>query len=148
MKKKWSIGKFLLTVAGMTLISQAVHSMAAIMEMGYYKDPQYFPVWSKLMMPGAGPPPTSFFLYSMGLGLVEWGFFLAVFIVIGGGIPAQGRLVKGLYYGVVVFLVGTLGQSLGLGLIVNLPYGLLFLWTLESLVIDLLNGALAGRLES
>ncbi len=100
------------------------------------------------MMPGAGPPPVSFFLYSFGLSLIVWGFFLAVFIVMGRGIPVQGKVIKGLYFGVVVFLVGSLGQNLGLGLLVNLPYGLLFVWTLESLVIDLANGALAGRLEA
>ncbi len=141
-------GKFILTVIGMTLIAQVVHSAGAFLEMGFYRDPQYFPVWSKLMMPGAGPPPPSFYYYSLGLGLMEWGFFLAVFRIIRGGIPSPPGAAKGLFYGVIVFLVGNLGQSLGLGLLVNLPYSLLTLWTLEGLLITLLNGALAGKTES
>lgn len=140
--------RFFLTTVGMTLVAQAFHSIGAFVEMGYYKDPQYFPVWSKLMMPTAGPPPASFFLYSLALGFIGWFFFLAVFRVVRDGIPVEDPTVKGLYYGIMIFLAGNLGQSLGMGLIVNLPYGLLFLWTVESMLIYLVNGALAGKWES
>ena len=138
--------RFVLTVVGMTLAAQIVHTLGATVEMGYYKDPQYFPVWSKLMMPTAGPPPPSFFLYSLALGFLGWFFFLAVYRVVRAGIPVEEPTAKGMFYGVMIFLAGSFGQSLGMGLIVNLPYGLLFLWTLESLFIYIINGALAGKI--
>ena len=45
------------------IIALIVHWIFAYVGMDYYLDPAYFPVWSKLMMPTAGPPPASFLYY-------------------------------------------------------------------------------------
>ena len=40
-----------------TVILFIVHMAGAIVDMGYYLMPDYFAVWSKIMMPVPGPPP-------------------------------------------------------------------------------------------
>ncbi len=48
-----------ITAVAMTILAQIVHTLESILTMGYYTDPAYFQVWSKVMMPAAGPPPAS-----------------------------------------------------------------------------------------
>ena len=90
MTKKRVLGKFILTVLGMSVISQIIHSAGAVLTMDYYKDPQYFQVWSKIMMPGAEPPPVSFFAYSFLFSLLGWVNFLALFRMSKEWIPGRG----------------------------------------------------------
>ena len=146
MSKKRTAGKFILMVAAMAVAAQIVHSAGAMLTMNYYKDPQYFPVWSKLMMPGGGSPPGSFYLYSFLFGMVQWGVFLALFRMVKNWIPGRSPVSNGLVFGAGVFLVGGFAQFLSLGLLINLPFALVLFWAMETLVIDLINGALAGRL--
>ena len=48
-----------------TIVSQIIHSIEAFATMDFYLDPNYFGVWSKIMMPGPGPPPAEFYYYSI-----------------------------------------------------------------------------------
>lgn len=72
--KKVSYGKILISALAFALVSFIVNEVAAVMQMNYYLLPDYFTVWSKVMMPIAGPPPTSFyvisFIFSLVTGLV------------------------------------------------------------------------------
>lgn len=67
--KKWlkelSWKKILLTGVIYTLFTTIIHQLEAIMSMKYYQMPQYFGVWSKLMMPEPGPPPKEFMVTSL-----------------------------------------------------------------------------------
>lgn len=66
--KKWlkelSIKKILTVTLIYTVFTTIIHQVEAILSMKYYQMPQYFGVWSKLMMPKAGPPPPEFFITS------------------------------------------------------------------------------------
>jgi len=44
------------------IISQIINTVTAVFTMSYYTNPEYFALWSKLMMPANGPPGTEFFL--------------------------------------------------------------------------------------
>jgi len=127
------------------IIGQLIHNLGSIPTMGFYTDPQYFNVWSKVMMPTAGPPPMSFLYYSIIFGIITGILLAFVYAIIRGGVPWTGTK-RGLAYGSLVFLVAGVPSSLSLYLLVNLPSTLIAYWALENLVIYLLGGAIFGRL--
>lgn len=141
---KWVIiVAFVLAVVG-----QIVHTIGAALAMSYYTDPQYFPVWSKLMMPGTGKPPASFILASLIVGVISSFIFAFNYSIVKGSIPGDTQVKKGLAYGLLFFLVVGVTFLLTVALLINLPLGLLISWAFESLVINLVGGQLAVRFIS
>lgn len=58
-------GKVLLVGVLYTVISTVIRQIEAIVTMKYYVDPRYVGLWSKVMMPKAGPPPAEFMIMSV-----------------------------------------------------------------------------------
>ncbi len=127
------------------IVSQLIHSLGSILTMGFYTDPTYFPVWSKVMMPTEGPPPISFFYYSIIFGIITGILLASVYAIIRGGVPGTGTK-RGLMYGLLVFLLAGVPGSLSLYLLINLPSALITYWALENLFVYLINGAIFGKL--
>ena len=137
---KISFKKVLVAGVLFAIIAQIIHTLFAFGAMGFYTDQKYFSVWSKLMMPTAGPPPASFMAYSLAFGIIG-GILIALgYSVLKKGVPGKTRAMKGLVYGLLVFLVGALPGYLAIILLINLPLMLVFLWAIESLIIDLFGG--------
>lgn len=130
----------------MTAVAQIEHMIEAVLTMGYYMDPQYFAVWSKVMMPEAGPPPASFYAYSVVFGLISAALFAWAYSRLGSAIREKNPLRKGLAFGAIVFLVAGLPGVLSMYLLLNIPSGLLAIWTVSSLAVYLMWGAIASRL--
>ena len=57
-------GKTLLVGFIYTIVATVIHQIEALINLKYYMMPQYYGVWSKLMMPTAGPPPLDFYITS------------------------------------------------------------------------------------
>jgi len=142
MKNFW---KAVLAVIIMIVIAMIINTVIAQFTMSYYEDPAYFGVWSKLMMPVEGPPPASFFLYSALFQLIAAVFFVLVFYLLGSAVPGR-KAVRGLIYGVLIFLVGSFPGMLSSFLLVNLPIGLVLWWMLSGLIIGLLAGLFTALL--
>lgn len=107
------------------MISQVLSTIEAYLTMDIYMMEEYFPVWSRIMMPGEGPPPFTFFLYSIAFSLVLGWIYAAIFRVIEDGIPGTGYI-KGIWSGVILFLLSGVPFLLTTYLLINLP-GLFFL---------------------
>ncbi len=103
-----------------TIIGQLVHIIGSSFTMGFYTDPTYFPVWSKVMMPTQGPPPISFFYYSIVFGLITGILLALVYTIVRTGVPGIGAK-KGFVYGLLVFLIAVVPGSLSIYLLINLP---------------------------
>ena len=146
-KLKIGVWKVLLAGFVFMIISQIIRTIGAFLEMNYYFDPNYFGVWSKIMMPAAGPPPTSFYCYSLLFAFINGVLFSLVYAYMKGGIPVKAWLKKGLIYGLVVFLIGGIPGSLALYLLINLPAMLLIYWAIETLIINLLGGIVVAWLN-
>lgn len=129
------------------VIAQVVHTVCSFLGMSFYTNPDYFAVWSKIMMPTAGPPPASFYAYSILFGLLGGILFALVYAVLKGGIPVRSIAKRGLLYGFLIFLVGGIPGYLSLILLINLPFALVVLWALETLIIDLLGGIIVAWLN-
>ena len=99
--------KIVLAIIIALALAQVLHMVEAQFTMDYYTDEAYFGVWSKIMMPDEGPPPASFYYYSIGFGLIMWIFFVLVYYLLGSAVPGRGAG-RGIMYGLLVYLVGGL----------------------------------------
>jgi hypothetical protein len=130
----------------MAILAMIVRTVESILTMGYYLDPAYFQLWSKLMMPTAGPPPMSFFLFSFVLAFISWALFAYVYGILGGAFKKQDYLTKGLSFGILVFMVSTFPGALMNVLLLNLPAGLIISWTITGLILSVTGGVIAAKL--
>ncbi len=128
------------------VIAQVIHTLGAFVTMPYYMIEEYFPVWSKIMMPTAGPPPVSFYLYSLVFSIITGMLIAYVYTIVRSSFKQKSLVKKGLFYGLLVFLVGALPSTLGMILLINLPVMLLVAWAIESLIILLLTGMILAKL--
>ena len=126
-----------------TIVSMIVHTLGAFVEMPYYLDEAYFSVWSKVMMPGPGPPPAEFYYYSIISNLITGLLIGGVFSFLRNGIPAKR---KGLCFGLIIFLVASIPSAFTMFLIINLPAMLILIWTIQALIIFLIVGWLAEKI--
>jgi hypothetical protein len=143
------IGYIILAGIVVAVISQILNTLEAFATMNIYLADEYFPVWSRIMMPAAGPPPASFYVYSILFSLIAGIIYAGVFFVLEDGIPGR-EIRKGLYYGLILFLVSGIPFLLTTYLLINLP-SLFFVagtifgfigYILSGLVI---NGIVGGR---
>ena len=128
------------------VMAQLVHGAGAYLTMSYYKDPGYFGVWSKLMMPKAGLPPPSFFAVALVFAFLTGLAYTLGYRWVSGAFGG-GRLRSGIAFAFFVFLVGIIPSMLALVLLVNVPVGLVCAWAVENLVILLVGGVVIAVLK-
>ena len=138
--------KLVIAAIAYTIISQIIHMVDALLTMNFYLMPQYFSVWSKIMMPIAGPPPFSFYGLSILFAVITGAIFAFIYLTIMKAVPGKTKLQKGLAYGFILFLVNGIPGFLSLYLIVNLPTVLIIYWLIENLVIFLISGVVFAKL--
>ncbi|MEW6295364.1 MAG: hypothetical protein AB1467_03670 [Candidatus Diapherotrites archaeon] len=129
-----------------TVIGYIIHILGAMASMSYYLDPNYFAVWSKIMMPAAGPPPAEFTYYSIAFGFIAALLYAIVYSEIKKAVPGKDATEKGLNYGLILFLVAAIPSSLSMILLINLPAMLVVEWAIESLIIFLLGGMTIAKI--
>lgn len=133
-KRKLNWRKILLASLLFLVISTVVRQIETILTMKYYVMPEYFGIWSKLMMPKAGPPPLEFFVFSL---LFTWltGLVLAyVYEWIKNSLPKTFWL-RVLGYTKLIALMMIVFSYLPMYLILNVPSTLLLSWLITGTVI-------------
>lgn len=136
--KELSIRKILLTSVIFTVISFVLHQVEALLTMKYYLMPQYFGVWSKIMMPSNGPPPASFMITSLIFTFVTGISITLIYYYLRDHLPKETRrrifyfadLMLGTYF---VFF------TLPVYLMFNVPVGLLVSWFISTFIIVTAN---------
>lgn len=135
--------RFVLAAIAFTVIAFVIHTVCSMLTMSYYTDPNYFPVWSKLMMPTAGPPPASFTYYSITFDFIIGLIFSYIYLFFKGCIPGKTLVNKGVFYGLVLFLVAGVPFFLTNYLLINLPIGLLVSWLFVDGLLTYVIGGIA-----
>lgn len=110
--------------------AQVIHTLSGFLAMSYYADPNYFLVWSKIMMPVAGAPPAEFFYYSVLFAFITGLIYSYVYSKISSVFKVKSFVQKGIRYGFVLFLVTGIPAFLTMYLMINLPLELLITWTI------------------
>jgi hypothetical protein len=136
--------RFLLAALAYTVFAYILHVIGALLTMQYYLDPSYFPVWSRLLMPTAGPPPLTFSVYSFILGYITALLFTFIYLKIRPLFKGKSKVHMGSTYGFGVFLVGGLPGFLMLWLLINLPLLLIVDWAIEGLITNMIGGVLVA----
>ena len=136
--------RFLIAALAYTVFSYIVHLAGALLTLPYYMDPAYFSVWSKLLMPTAGPPPLTFSVYSLILGFIVALLFVFVYLRVRPLFKGKSRVRMGATYGFGVFLVGSLPGFFMLWLLINLPFLLILDYTVEALIANVGGGIITA----
>ena len=140
------IGRVLLAAVLFMIMSQVVRTVGAFGAMGFYEDPEYFGVWSKLMMPEPGPPPPEFMCTGVAFGFITGLLFALVYRAVRPGVAGETPAAKGLMFGWLVFVVAGIPAALGTYLTLNVPATLILVWTAEGFLINLLGGLITGAI--
>ncbi|MBI5159483.1 hypothetical protein HY992_05165 [Candidatus Micrarchaeota archaeon] len=135
-----------LSAVAVAIISQVIHTIGAIATMSFYLDPAYFPVWSKIMMPGPGAPPTEFYLLSLASSFITGLLYAGGYSLLIKAIPGKTFFTKGLNYGALLFALASIPFTLSLVLLINLPIPLIIEWAAENMLILLLAGVAIAKL--
>ncbi|MFH1473281.1 MAG: hypothetical protein ABIE55_00125 [Candidatus Aenigmatarchaeota archaeon] len=128
------------------IIAQVIHTVESMLTMDFYMDEAYLGVWSKLMMPVAGPPPAEFFYVSIVSGVIIALIYAAVYDLVNNSLSGKTTIKKGLQYGIILFLMVQIPGLLAMYLLVNLPAMLLVYWGISSLVISLIGGIVIAKI--
>lgn len=128
------------------ILAQFVHTVSAYFSMDYYRDPEYFSIWSRLMMSTNGPPPANFFILSIFFSIIIGIALTLSYLVVEKAL--HGTVTdKGMCFGILVFLVGVMPQALTQFLLIRLPVELIWLWAFEGFILSLLGGLLIARMN-
>ncbi|MDD2655931.1 MAG: hypothetical protein PHQ80_04680 [Candidatus ainarchaeum sp.] len=140
----------LLRMAGIAVLLAAISFVLrmaeAIFTMDYYMNPAYFGVWSKLMMPVAGPPPIEFSVLSLAFAFVTAFIFTWFFQYLKPVLANGNWMKKGACFGLILFFICTVPSTLALILMINLPVPLLLAWAFTGLVISIMYGLVLAKL--
>jgi hypothetical protein len=117
-----------------TVIATIIHQIEAIVSMKYYMMPEYFGVWSKLMMPKAGPPPLDFFITSTILTFTTGVSLALVYYYIRDMLPKNFRE-RVLLFADLLIGLQFIFFTLPVYLLFNLPIALLVSWFISSFFI-------------
>ncbi|MFA4982926.1 MAG: hypothetical protein WC588_01790 [Candidatus Micrarchaeia archaeon] len=126
-------------------ISQIVYFFGATFDMGYYTDPANAQIWSKVMMPDAGPPPMEFYLLSLMLGFATGLLYALAFTFVHRSIKAKNALETGLRFGLFIFAMVSVTGFVSMSLLLAIPAGLQFSWLVQGLVTSLASGLVYAK---
>lgn len=131
-------GKVFLCSVIYAIIAQIIHSTSTFITMPYYMDPAFFNVWSKVMMSKAGPPPASFFMYSILFAFLTGLVLAATYDWLRDklGDKCGGRF--GTFF-MFILSVTVVMFFLPAYLLINIPLSLLGIWLLEMAVVYFIN---------
>jgi hypothetical protein len=130
------------------IISQVVYFIGATFDMGYYADPANASLWSRSMMPVAGPPPLEFFLMSLAMGFATGLLYALAFTLVHKGLNAKGVVQTGLKFGLFLFAMVSVTGFVSMSLLLAIPTGLQFSWLLQGLAISLASGLAYAKIMS
>jgi len=128
-----------------SVISFVIRQIEAILTMDYYKMPEFFGVWSRIMMPKAGPPPVSFMIISLVFTFATGISLALIYYYLKDHLPRENK--KRIFY-FADLMIGTsfVFFTLPVYLTFNVPGGLLISWFISSFIILTINSWLLVKI--
>jgi hypothetical protein len=118
-----------------TVIAIIIRQVEALLTIKYYLMPEYFGVWSKLMMPVAGPPPMSFMITTVIITLVSGISLALVYCYVREMLPKK-FWPRVFFFSDLMIGVSFIFFTLPAYLMFNLPIGLLVSWFISGFIIQ------------
>lgn len=126
--------KVIITGAIFTVISFVLRQIEALLTMKYYMMPEYFGLWSKTMMPEAGPPPITFMITSLVFTLVTGISLSLIYYYLKDHLPKE-EVKRAFYFADLMIGTSFVFFTLPVYLLFNVPFGLLATWFVSTFVI-------------
>lgn len=142
---KIHVGKVLLIGLLYTGFTMIVRQFEVVLTMKYYTDPAYFGVWSKLMMPTAGPPPPEFMIMSTMLTFLSGVAITIIYYYLRDYLP-KGYWKRATFYADILISTSFVFFTLPVYLLFNIPMALLGYWFVSTFVILLLGSLLVVKI--
>ncbi len=117
-----------------TAVSFILRQIEVVLTLNYYMMPRYSGVWSKLMMPGAGPPPANFMITSLVFTFVTGVSIALIYYYLKDHLPKNEKK-RIFYFADLMIATSFVFFTLPVYLMFNLPLGLLACWFVTSFVI-------------
>lgn len=130
-------GKLILAGVIYTVVATVIHEAEAFLDMKYYVDPAFFGLWSKIMMPSAGPPPASFFITSAIITFATGVMLALVYYYIYDLLPANFRK-RVFFFTDLMIGANLIFFTMPAYLMFNIPLALLVSWFVSTFVILLI----------
>lgn len=125
-------GKIILSAFIFLIISFILRQIEVLLTMKYYVNPEFFGVWSKLMMPTAGPPPPMFYIISLivtlASGIILVFFYELVKDKFGNGVRRTVNFT--VFFELIIITVGYLPMYM----LINVPTGIFGYWIATDLI--------------
>jgi hypothetical protein len=128
-----------------TIIATVVRQLEVIWTLKYYMMPQYFGVWSKLMMPTAGPPPPEFMITSLILTFASGMALAIIYYYLKEYLPT-GFWKRSTFFADILVSTSFVFFTLPAYLLFNLPMALLGWWFVSTFVVLLLTSVLIVKI--
>lgn len=139
--------KIILGAIAYVVIAFVINTLSSYLTMNYYTDSNYFAVWSKIMMPNAGPPPSSFYYYSIAFDFIGGLILCFIYSKVKGIFKNKSVMQKGLRFGIGLFLVSGIPFFMSMYLLINLPLGLLISWLIfNGLLVNIFAGIVIAKI--
>jgi len=132
--KEISWKKVLLSSLVFTIIAFIIRQIEAILTMNYYKMPEYFGLWSKTMMPKAGPPPVSFIITSLVFTFATGISLALIYYYLKDHLPKEEKK-RILYFADLMIATSFVFFTFPVYLMFNVPLGLLVSWFVSTFII-------------
>ena len=130
----------------LTVVATVVHTVEAMWNMPYYTDEAHFGVWSKVMMPDAGPPGDGFYMLSLLADFITALIYIWAFHYVYSSLKGKGWVARGLHFALLIFLVAVVPGTMATYLLINLPLPLILCWGVSGLSIAVFDGLIISRL--
>ena len=132
--KEISWKKILLSSLVFTIIAFVVRQIEVILTINYYKMPEYFGLWSKTMMPKAGPPPVSFMITSLVFTFATGISLALIYYYLKDHLPKEEKK-RILYFADLMIATSFVFFTFPVYLMFNVPLGLLVSWFVSTFII-------------
>ena len=132
--KKIDWKKTLLSGLIFTIIAFIARQIEAMLTLKYYMMPEYFGVWSKVMMPTAGPPPLSFMITSLVFTFVTGVSVALIYCYLKDFLPKEKKK-RVFYFADLMVATSFVFFTLPVYLLFNVPVALLFVWFVTNFVV-------------
>ncbi len=140
---KW--GKVLLSAVIFTVIAFVIRQAEVFLTLKYYMIPQYFGVWSRLMMPTAGPPPAAFMITSLIITFVTGLSIGLIYYYMKDHLPPTG-IKRVVYFAEVLIAASFVFFTLPVYLMFNVPVGLLISWFISTFIILVIGSTILVKI--
>ncbi|MFH1183055.1 MAG: hypothetical protein V1690_02225 [Candidatus Moraniibacteriota bacterium] len=138
-------GKVILAGLIFLAISIVLRQIESFLTVDYYKMPEFFGVWSKVMMPKAAPPPINFYLASILFTLIS-GTILAVIYEKIRNIFPEDKWKKIFNFTCFITILSIIFFTFPVYLLFHVPLALLLIWVVTSIIIYFLAAIVFNKL--